>query len=51
MATFEEFRQSIDAEGNDGKVFEEFCKWFLENDSIWKAQVDKVWLWAEWEGR
>ena len=31
MATFEEFRQSIDAEGNDGKVFEDFCKWFLEN--------------------
>ena len=32
MATFKEFIASIQADGNDGKAFERFCKWFLLND-------------------
>lgn len=51
MATFKEFIQSIQDDGNDGKVFEVFCKWFLKNDPYWKTQVDEVWLWDEWPER
>jgi predicted helicase len=48
MATFNEFIQSIKADGNDGKVFEKvFCKWFLENDPYWTTQVNRVWLFSE----
>ena len=25
-----------------GKQFEVFVKWFLENDPVWKSEVDKV---------
>ncbi len=31
--------------------FELLCKWFLENDPLYEAQLDKVWLWDEWPGR
>ena len=48
MATFDQFIQSIDAEGNDGKVFEDFCVWFLKNDPYWKTKVAEVWLWKDW---
>ena len=51
MATFEEFITSIQADGNDGKAFEYFCKWFLLNDPYWKTQVDKAWLFSEWPDR
>lgn len=51
MATFEEFIASIQADGNDGKAFEHFCKWFLLNDPYWKTQVDKAWLFSEWPDR
>ena len=51
MATFREFIQSIQDDGNDGKVFEVFCKWFLKNDPYWKTQVEEVWLWDEWPER
>jgi len=48
MSTFKAFIQSIQNDGNDGKAFEIFCKWFLENDPYWKTQVDEVWLWKNW---
>lgn len=51
MASFREFIKSIQNDGNDGKVFEHFCKWFLRNDPVWKKEVQKVWLWDEWPDR
>ena len=33
-----------------GKVFEVYCKWFLENDPIYASQLKKVWLWKDWPG-
>ncbi|MDC0913788.1 DEAD/DEAH box helicase family protein, partial [Paracoccaceae bacterium] len=46
-----EFIKSIQNDGNDGKAFERFCKWFLINDPYCKTQVDKAWLWNEWPER
>ena len=46
--SFTELITDIRDKGNDGKAFELFCKWFLQNDSIWKTQVKKVWLWDDW---
>jgi len=51
MATYSEFLESIYRDGNDGKAFEHFVKWFLTHDPEWSTQVDKVWLWDEWPGR
>jgi hypothetical protein len=34
-----------------GHQFELLCKWLLENDPLYEAQLDKVWLWDEWPGR
>ena len=48
MASFTDFIQSIRTDGNDGKAFEVFSKWFLKNDPEWSMQVDEVWLWDEW---
>lgn len=51
MANFNKLLQSIISLGNDGKAFEVFCKWFLENDPFWKTQVEQVWLWDDWPER
>jgi len=51
MATFRQFIKSIQDDGNDGKAFEHFCKWFLLNDPVWEKEVEKVWLWDEWPDR
>lgn len=48
MATFQTFIRSIQADGNDGKAFERFVKWFLKNDPEWTTQVDQIWLWDDW---
>jgi predicted helicase len=48
LASFTNFIQSIRTDGNDGKAFEVFSKWFLKNDPEWSTQVDEVWLWDEW---
>jgi superfamily II DNA or RNA helicase len=48
MASFSEFLASIYRDGNDGKQFEMFVKWFLTHDPVWKAQVEEVWLWDEY---
>ena len=51
MESFETILSEIRQLGNDGKGFEKFCKWFLENDPYWKTQVERVWLWSDWPGR
>ena len=34
-----------------GKQFERLCKWFLETDATYTAQLKTVWLWDNWPGR
>tara|TARA_B100001964_G_C13945623_1_gene470980 strand:+ start:63 stop:296 length:234 start_codon:yes stop_codon:yes gene_type:complete len=48
MASFATFLKSIYRDGNDGKQFERFVKWFLTHDPEWSSQIDKVWLWEEY---
>ena len=48
MASFATFLKSIYRDGNDGKQFERFVKWFLTHDPEWSSQIDKVWLWDEY---
>jgi predicted helicase len=51
MASFSEFLNSIYRDGNDGKQFERFVKWFLTHDPEWSTQVGEVWLWDDWPER
>ena len=51
MTDFSTFIKTFDVESSKGKQFEKFCKWFLENDPVWKSQVKRVWLWDDWPGR
>jgi len=51
MTNFSNFISTFDVEKSKGKQFEKFCKWFLENDPVWKSQVKKVWLWDDWPSR
>jgi superfamily II DNA or RNA helicase len=51
MSTFSKFIDSIVRDGNDGKQFERFVKWFLKRDPYWATQVEKVWLWREYPDR
>jgi len=37
--------------GADGKDFELLCKWYLENEPLWKSILGRVWLWDEWPER
>ena len=48
---FSNFISSIIGKDNDGKEFEKFVKWFLKNDSQWKTQIKKIWLWDEFPQR
>lgn len=36
---------------SDGKDFEVLCRWYLENEPLWKSVFRKVWLWHEWPDR
>jgi len=51
MATFDQFINSIIADGNDGKAFEKFCKHFLETSPEYSHQFEKVWLWDDWPSK
>lgn len=53
MSSFDELLANIRArdQNNDGKLFEVFCKWFLENDPEWSKIVHKVWLWADYPNK
>ncbi|SLN32571.1 hypothetical protein ROG8370_01290 [Roseovarius gaetbuli] len=48
MTRFSSFIASIQRDGNDGRAFELFVKWFLQNDPEWSTQVKSVWLWNDW---
>jgi predicted helicase len=47
-----EYIASFSAGNNSskGKIFENYCKWFLENDPRYSMQLKKVWLWGDWPG-
>jgi predicted helicase len=52
MGTLEGLLGQLDASPHArGREFERLCKWFLENDPLYGAQLDKVWLWEDWSGR
>ena len=34
-----------------GTQWEHVCKWFLETDPVYRAQLKTVWLWDKWPGR
>jgi predicted helicase len=34
-----------------GREFERICQWFLWTAPEYRAQVRRIWLWAEWPGR
>ena len=55
MSNFETFIGKLNSTYPDpnerGKQFEYVCKWFLENDPLYKSQFQQVWLWDEWPGR
>jgi superfamily II DNA or RNA helicase len=50
MANFSTFVSSFN-QATKGKQFEVFVKWFLENDPVWKSEVDKVWMWDDYPDR
>lgn len=41
----------LDSLGSDGKEFELLCKWYLENEPLWKSIFRRVWHWDEWPQR
>ena len=48
MAEFRQFIKDIQTQGNNGKAFEIFSEFFLENSPYWSTQVETVWLWDNW---
>ena len=42
MSNFQYFIRSIQKNGNDGKIFEKFCKIFLQTDSYWKNVINDI---------
>ena len=48
IARFRQLIKGIQEQGNNGKAFEVFCMWFLENDPYWNTQAETVWMWDKW---
>lgn len=48
---FSIFIERLRGEGNYGKKFESFVKWFLTTDPEWSSLVSQVWLWDDWPSR
>ena len=49
---FATFLESFDADPKRrGTQWEHVCKWFLETDPVYRAQLKKVWLWNKWPGK
>jgi superfamily II DNA or RNA helicase len=49
---FTTFLESFDDDPQRrGTQWEHVCKWFLETDPVYRAQLKKVWLWKQWPGR
>jgi superfamily II DNA or RNA helicase len=38
-------------DGLTGSAFEHLVKWWLTADPVYAAQIRRVWLWDEWQGR
>ena len=55
MANFDQFIQALWEREPDprerGLEFERVCKWYLETDPVYAAQLEDVWLWKEWPDR
>ncbi len=52
MSTINQLLNSLSPDSNEkGNQFEIICKWFLENDPVWKTKIDKVWLWDDYPKR
>ena len=46
------FLESFDLDPKTrGTQWEHVCKWFLETDPVYRAQLKKVWLWNKWPGK
>ena len=52
MGDFDGLYGNFDADPRvRGRQFEHVCKWFLENDPVYRSELRRVWLWDEWPGR
>ena len=52
MGDFDGLFGNLDADPRvRGRQFEHVCKWFLENDPVYRSELRRVWLWDEWPGR
>lgn len=52
MGDFDALYATLDADPQRrGRQFEHLCKWFLENDPVYRHELRRVWLWSEWPGR
>ncbi|BDX35299.1 hypothetical protein TUM20985_58460 [Mycobacterium antarcticum] len=52
MGDFDGLYGNLDADPRvRGRQFEHVCKWFLENDPVYRSELRRVWLWDEWPGR
>ncbi|MBX7433783.1 Helicase associated domain protein [Mycobacterium sp. Y57] len=52
MGDFDGLYGNLDADSRvRGRQFEHVCKWFLENDPVYRSELRRVWLWDEWPGR
>ena len=34
-----------------GRQWERICRWYLDNDPVYKSQIRRAWLWKSWPGR
>ena len=52
MGEFDVLFGNLDADPRvRGRQFEHVCKWFLENDPVYRSELRRVWLWDAWPGR
>jgi len=52
VANLSELLQSLSRRPAErGRQFEYVCKWYLQNDPEYSAELSNVWLWSEWPGR
>lgn len=52
MGDFDGLYGTFDADPRvRGRQFEHVCKWFLENDPVYRSELRRVWLWDDWPGR
>ena len=52
MGDFDGLYGTFDADPRvRGRQFEHVCKWFLDNDPVYRSELRRVWLWDDWPGR